>query len=69
MDIQLGEVIENPKYGTSKKCDYETQGIGVLRIPNIVCGMVDTSDLKFAQFDEDELKSLALKQGDKNMHI
>lgn len=33
--VGMGEVIEKPKYGTSKKCEYETNGIGVLRIPNI----------------------------------
>jgi hypothetical protein len=27
--VKLGEVIEKPKYGTSKKCDYENGNIGV----------------------------------------
>lgn len=62
--IPLSEVIEEPKYGTSKKCDYDTKGIGVLRIPNIVSGLIDSTDLKFAEFDEDEVKAYALEQGD-----
>jgi len=62
--VKLGDVIEKPKYGTSKKCSYAMNGIGVLRIPNIVKGMVDSSDLKFAQFDEEEIETYSLKEGD-----
>jgi type I restriction enzyme, S subunit len=61
---QLGEVIEEPKYGTSKKCDYDINGIGVLRIPNIVSGVVDSTDLKFANFDAEEINTYSLHQGD-----
>ena len=62
--VKLGDVIEKPKYGTSKKCDYKINGIGVLRIPNIVKGIVDSKDLKFAKFDEKEIESYSLKEGD-----
>lgn len=62
--MPLQRVIEEPKYGTSKKCEYDTPGVGVLRIPNIVSGAVDSADLKFAQFDEDEIETYALRQGD-----
>jgi type I restriction enzyme, S subunit len=61
---QLGEVIEEPKYGTCKKCDYDINGIGVLRIPNIVSGVVDSTDLKFASFDADEINTYRLIRGD-----
>ena len=60
----MGDVIEKPKYGSSKKCEYETKGIGVLRIPNIVKGVVDSNDLKFAKFDEQEIETYSLKEGD-----
>jgi len=60
----MGDVIEKPKYGTSKKCEYETKGIGVLRIPNIVKGVVDSDDLKFAEFDEQEIETYCLREGD-----
>ena len=60
----MGKVIEKPKYGTSKKCDYTIKGIGVLRIPNIVQGIVDSADLKFAKFDEKEIETYSLKEGD-----
>jgi type I restriction enzyme S subunit len=62
--VRLGRVIDEPKYGTSKKCDYETRGVGVIRIPNIVSGFIDASDLKFAQFNEDEIQAYGLRRGD-----
>lgn len=62
--LRLGIVIDAPRYGTSKKCDYEYEGTGVLRIPNIVHGVVDASDLKGAQFDEAEQRQYGLSSGD-----
>ena len=62
--VQLGSVIEKPKYGTSKKCSEEKYGIPVLRIPNIGSGVVKPEVLKYASFDEKEISSLALKEGD-----
>lgn len=61
----IGGVTVDLRYGTSKKCDYGAEGVGVLRIPNITpAGGVSQSDLKSAQFDEQETKKLALKSGD-----
>lgn len=60
----MGQVIEKPKYGTSKKCDYESKGVGVLRIPNIGNGFVDNTDLKFAAFEKAEIETYRLKEGD-----
>jgi type I restriction enzyme S subunit len=62
--IQLGGVVEKPKYGTSKKCSEEPHGIAVLRIPNIGLGVVNSEILKYAEFDSKEISSLALKEGD-----
>lgn len=44
----LGELSTTGRYGTSVKCSYENSGIPVLRIPNVVSGRVDLSDLKYA---------------------
>jgi len=60
----MGSVIEKPKYGTSKKCDYGIIGKAVIRIPNIGNGIVDNSDLKFAEFDNSEIETYELKEGD-----
>ena len=62
--LRLGEVIDEPSYGTSKKCGYETAGMGVLRIPNVVAGAIDAADLKFAAFSPEEIQAYALQIGD-----
>jgi type I restriction enzyme S subunit len=62
--VNLSKVIEKPKYGTSKKCEYNIDGMGVLRIPNISDGFVDSRDLKFAKFDSSEKETFRLKEGD-----
>ena len=65
---ELASFIEQPRYGTSKKCNYQddiTAYTEVYRIPNIDAstGTLDKSDLKYAQFDEDEIEKLSLKYG------
>ena len=62
--VRLGLVIDEPKYGTSKKCEYNRTGTGVLRIPNVVHGLVDASDLKSAHFEGDEKRKYSLRKGD-----
>ena len=62
--VKLGEVIEKPTYGTSKKCDYGINGIGVIRIPNIGDGVINDEDLKYAVFYEEEKEKYSLKNGD-----
>lgn len=60
----LGELVEDPRYGTSKKCSADEKGIPVLRIPNIGDGVVSQADLKYASFDAKERKVYALRAGD-----
>jgi len=62
--IRLGNLIDEPTYGTSAKCDYELGDQGVLRIPNIFMGRIDDSDLKFANFEKGEVDHLRLMEGD-----
>ncbi|MFA1569204.1 restriction endonuclease subunit S, partial [Vibrio tasmaniensis 1F-187] len=45
--VKLGQIIDDPKYGTSKKCTYESTGKGVLRIPNIAAGEINADDMKY----------------------
>ena len=42
------QVIVRSEYGTSVKCNYEADGVPILRIPNIVAGEIDLADVKFA---------------------
>lgn len=65
---ELKEIIEKPRYGTSKKCssNAEEMAIPVYRIPNINYsqGIISHNDLKYASFTEGELSALKLKVGD-----
>ena len=60
----VGEVIQSLKYGTSQKCSYEKRGVPVLRIPNIDQGVIDNSDLKYAELRDKEFRQLYLRTGD-----
>lgn len=65
--IPLGSIIEQPKYGTSKKCTYDQSqnSIGVIRIPNINSnGLIELTDMKFAEFDNDEIYEYKLEKDD-----
>ncbi|MBX6951415.1 type I restriction endonuclease subunit S [Providencia rettgeri] len=62
--VTVGEIATDIRYGTSKKCDYNGGQTPVIRIPNISDRKLNTSDLKYADFTEKELKTLALKVGD-----
>ena len=62
----LGSVLIDIRYGTAKKSVYELKdAVPVLRIPNIrEDGRIDSADLKYGDFSENELETLALKAGD-----
>jgi type I restriction enzyme, S subunit len=62
---QLGDVIVDTQYGTSKKASSDGAGVLVLRMNNIsASGQVDLSDKKYVDLDERELERLALHPGD-----
>lgn len=64
----LGSYIEKPRYGTSKRCDYNQGGdsTAVYRIPNIdyVAGCIDHGDIKYASFTDSQVQDLHLENGD-----
>lgn len=66
--VRLGDYIETPRYGTSKKCSYDDgrDRTAVYRIPNIEHknGRISHDDIKYAQFTESELDGIRLRQGD-----
>ena len=62
--VKLGDIMEDISYGTSKKCSYTKKGSPVLRIPNIIGGVIDDEDLKFAEFTAEEKKHYSLRDGD-----
>ncbi|HEV2119342.1 MAG TPA: restriction endonuclease subunit S [Candidatus Bathyarchaeia archaeon] len=60
----IGALIYDAGYGTSRKCNNDSGGTPVLRIPNIVKGILDFRDLKYSKFDGDEIGRLRLERGD-----
>ena len=64
--VRLGSLLQNIKYGTSKKCAYDYPGTTVLRIPNINVedGGINLNDLKYTHLSEAELKELYLRTFD-----
>lgn len=52
------------QYGTSSKCDYPRVGNPVLRIPNVIGGKVDATDLKWCELSEKEVAQWLLADGD-----
>lgn len=61
---RLGEMVADLRYGTSTSCATQPEGTPVLRIPNVIGGKVDTSDLKWAILSTAELERLRLDAGD-----
>ena len=62
--VPLEQIAESFQYGTSVKCGYDLNGKPVLRIPNVVGGAVDISDLKFGKPKPNEIGNLRLQSGD-----
>ena len=62
--LLLGKLLTDIRYGTAKKCHYEPVATPVLRIPNIGDGNVKLDDIKFAEFEESERRTLELMPGD-----
>lgn len=60
----IGDLLEDIRYGTAKKCSPEEGGVPVLRIPNVVGGDIDLEDMKFTDLTDEEIEKLALKAGD-----
>lgn len=60
--VALGDLVEDFRYGTSNKSS--DSGYPTLRIPNVVRGEIDSSDLKTVPLDDAEFKRLKLFDGD-----
>lgn len=60
----IGTCLADSRYGTSRRCDASTDGVPVLRIPNVARGEISLSNLKYCNFNDSELSRLQLKTGD-----
>jgi type I restriction enzyme S subunit len=62
--LTLSQLTVSAGYGTSTKCSHEGLGRPVVRIPNVIEGQIDLSDLKYAVDPAVELASYRLGEGD-----
>ena len=62
--VFLGDVAPFVQYGTSEKCEADQSGTPVLRIPNVIGGRVDVTELKYASLPEKVAEGLRLVRGD-----
>ena len=62
--VRLETVLETTQYGLSAKANLKKQGYPLLRMNNLVAGLVDTSDLKHIQLDKEALEKFRLSKGD-----
>lgn len=60
----LGTYLTDLSYGSSSRSAYEELGYPILRIPNVLRGSVDYSDLQRIQLNDVEYERLALRKGD-----
>ncbi len=62
--MPVSEVREFLQYGTSKRCTLAPRGTAVLRIPNVIGGKIDTSELKYTDVPVTERERFELGNGD-----
>jgi hypothetical protein len=62
--VALGAVLEVVQYGTSVKANTNGDGTPILRMNNIVSGVLDTTSLKHVSLSERDRSRLLLQEGD-----
>ncbi len=62
--VTVRDIVADTRYGTARKCHRDATLTPVLRIPNVVRGVLDIGDLKYTKFPANELAELRLRSGD-----
>jgi type I restriction enzyme S subunit len=63
--VSVGDFCQHMNYGTSKHCTRDpSNGLPVLRIPNVINGTVDPGELKYAHLTDAERRKVELQRGD-----
>lgn len=60
----LGTYLTDLSYGSSSRSAYDEQGYPILRIPNVLRGSIDYSDLQHIELTDAEYGRLGLQKGD-----
>lgn len=60
----LGSYLTDLSYGSSSRSSYEEKGYPILRIPNVLRGRVDYSDIQYIELNDTKYERLALSKGD-----
>lgn len=60
--FEFGQAVEEFRYGTSNKSG--DAGLPTLRIPNVIGGGIDTTEIKTVEVTDAELERLRLREGD-----
>ncbi|MCB0201150.1 MAG: restriction endonuclease subunit S [Anaerolineae bacterium] len=60
----LGDLLSDTSYGSSSRSTYEPLGFPILRIPNILRGKLDLSDLQWLQLEQKDASRYLLESGD-----
>lgn len=63
-EVTLGSIVDIINYGTSAPCSVEPRGLPVLRIPNVIRGGIDISDLKYGNFSKADVARYSLAVDD-----
>lgn len=63
-EVSLDTVLTSISYGCSYKSSYEDSGTPILRIPNVLRGQLDLTDLQRLKLGKDELERYRVQQGD-----
>lgn len=63
-EANVDGLVESIRYGTAVKCSPTSKGTPVLRIPNIVSGVINQADMKYGPLSGREKAALNLVPGD-----
>jgi type I restriction enzyme, S subunit len=63
-EILFEELVIEFRYGSSKKSNINKQGLPILRIPNVLNGNINKTDLVHINLTNQEIQKLFLKKGD-----
>lgn len=61
---RFGDVIQSTDYGSSARATSDNHGLPILRIPNVLRGKLDLSDLKWVELSREEVERNVLVPGD-----